>query len=199
MDVPRPCALLRDRESRRRHGAGAADRFRRGVSGLGRAAAGQARTAAPGLPAGRPGALLAAPGHAAQPQAQVLPGRGRRCGEAPHRGRSARRHRSRDEALRRACSPRSGSRSATSPTPRCWKRWSENAACRPSALEQSLSQTVQERYEDYTQQAIDAKVFGAPSYVIDGEIFWGQDRLDFVERALKQQQQQQQSPSIQGA
>jgi 2-hydroxychromene-2-carboxylate isomerase len=27
-------------------------------------------------------------------------------------------------------------------------------------------------------------VFGAPSYVVDGEIFWGQDRLDFVERAL---------------
>jgi 2-hydroxychromene-2-carboxylate isomerase len=54
-------------------------------------------------------------------------------------------------------------------------------------VEQSLSQAVQERYEDYTQQAIDAKVFGAPSYVIDGEIFWGQDRLDFVERALKRQ------------
>ena len=34
------------------------------------------------------------------------------------------------------------------------------------------------------QAAIDAGVFGAPSYVIDGEIFWGQDRLDFVERAL---------------
>jgi carboxymethylenebutenolidase len=27
-------------------------------------------------------------------------------------------------------------------------------------------------------------VFGAPSYVIGGEIFWGQDRLTFVERAL---------------
>jgi carboxymethylenebutenolidase len=27
-------------------------------------------------------------------------------------------------------------------------------------------------------------VFGAPSYVIDGEIFWGQDRLDFVQRRL---------------
>jgi 2-hydroxychromene-2-carboxylate isomerase len=55
-------------------------------------------------------------------------------------------------------------------------------------IEQSLSQMVQERYEDYTQQAIDAQVFGAPSYVIDGEIFWGQDRLEFVERALIQQQ-----------
>lgn len=53
-------------------------------------------------------------------------------------------------------------------------------------LDQSQSQAVQELYEDYTQQAIDADVFGAPSYVIDGEIFWGQDRLDFVERALNQ-------------
>ena len=55
----------------------------------------------------------------------------------------------------------------------------------PAALlEQSHSQAVQERYETYTQAAIDAGVFGAPSYVIDGEIFWGQDRLDFVERVL---------------
>jgi 2-hydroxychromene-2-carboxylate isomerase len=27
-------------------------------------------------------------------------------------------------------------------------------------------------------------VVGAPSFVIDGEIFWGQDRLDFVDRKL---------------
>ncbi len=39
-------------------------------------------------------------------------------------------------------------------------------------------------YEAETKQAIERGVFGAPSYVIDGEIFWGQDRLDFVERAL---------------
>ncbi|WP_298834028.1 2-hydroxychromene-2-carboxylate isomerase [uncultured Piscinibacter sp.] len=48
----------------------------------------------------------------------------------------------------------------------------------------SMSQAVQERYETDTQRAIDAGVFGAPSYVIDGEIFWGQDRLDFVQRRL---------------
>ena len=51
-------------------------------------------------------------------------------------------------------------------------------------LAQSRSQEVRERYEAYTQQAIAAGVFGAPSYVIDGEIFWGQDRLDFVARKL---------------
>ena len=51
-------------------------------------------------------------------------------------------------------------------------------------LEQSYSQAVQERYEANTEQAIDAGVFGAPSYVVDGEQFWGQDRLDFVARKL---------------
>ena len=28
-------------------------------------------------------------------------------------------------------------------------------------------------------------IFGTPTYVIDGELFWGQDRLDFVDRTLK--------------
>lgn len=39
-------------------------------------------------------------------------------------------------------------------------------------------------YEGYTDEAMALNVFGAPSYVIDGVIFWGQDRLEFVERAL---------------
>ncbi|MEW6706932.1 MAG: 2-hydroxychromene-2-carboxylate isomerase [Pseudomonadota bacterium] len=51
-------------------------------------------------------------------------------------------------------------------------------------LEDAHSQAVHERYEAYTQQAIDAGVFGAPSYVVEGEVFWGQDRLDFLDRAL---------------
>jgi len=51
-------------------------------------------------------------------------------------------------------------------------------------LEDSHSQAVHERYEADTHAAIAAGVFGAPSYVIDGELFWGQDRLDFVQRRL---------------
>lgn len=35
-----------------------------------------------------------------------------------------------------------------------------------------------------TRAALDKNVFGAPSYVIGDEIFWGQDRLEFVERRL---------------
>lgn len=39
-------------------------------------------------------------------------------------------------------------------------------------------------YEGFTQEAIGRQVFGAPTYAIRDELFWGQDRLDFVERAL---------------
>ncbi len=56
-----------------------------------------------------------------------------------------------------------------------------DAAC----LALSNTPEVQARYNSYTQSAIDAQVFGAPSYVIDGEMFWGQDRLDFVAQKLK--------------
>ena len=41
-------------------------------------------------------------------------------------------------------------------------------------------------YEQYTQEALAANVFGAPSFVLpSGEFFWGQDRLEMLERALK--------------
>ena len=42
------------------------------------------------------------------------------------------------------------------------------------------------RYDETTQEAIDRQVFGTPWYVVDGEPFWGQDRLDFVARKLAQ-------------
>lgn len=42
------------------------------------------------------------------------------------------------------------------------------------------------RHEANTREAIDRGVFGMPSYVLGDEIFWGQDRLDFLERALAQ-------------
>lgn len=51
-------------------------------------------------------------------------------------------------------------------------------------LEQSHEAATQQQYEANTQAAIDAGVFGAPSYCVEGEIFWGQDRLDFLQRKL---------------
>jgi len=39
-------------------------------------------------------------------------------------------------------------------------------------------------FESNTQEALARQVFGAPTYALPGELFWGQDRLDFLERAL---------------
>jgi 2-hydroxychromene-2-carboxylate isomerase len=44
---------------------------------------------------------------------------------------------------------------------------------------------VQEQLDKNTDEAIAANVFGAPWYIVDNQPYWGQDRLDFVERALK--------------
>ncbi len=35
-----------------------------------------------------------------------------------------------------------------------------------------------------TEEAVERGVFGAPSFFVDGELYFGNDRLDFVERAL---------------
>ena len=48
----------------------------------------------------------------------------------------------------------------------------------------SEAPALADKREAYTKHAISQGVFGAPSFVIDGEIFWGQDRLDFVDRKL---------------
>ena len=53
-----------------------------------------------------------------------------------------------------------------------------------SRFEESLAESVQALYDVDTQTAIDVQVFGSPTFVIDGELFWGQDRLEFVERKL---------------
>ena len=49
----------------------------------------------------------------------------------------------------------------------------------------ALAPAAQDAYMAYTRKAMDAGVFGAPSYVVDGEIFWGQDRLEFLQRRLQ--------------
>ena len=53
-----------------------------------------------------------------------------------------------------------------------------------SLLKSSETTSVQAEYDRYTDEAIAANVFGAPWFVYEGEGFWGQDRLDFLERAF---------------
>ena len=55
----------------------------------------------------------------------------------------------------------------------------------PTIYAESISlRLLNQKREAYTKHAIDQSVFGAPFFVIDGERFWGQDRLDFVDRKL---------------
>jgi 2-hydroxychromene-2-carboxylate isomerase len=51
-------------------------------------------------------------------------------------------------------------------------------------LELSRTGSPEETRIASSKAAIERGVFGAPSYVIDDEVFWGQDRIEFVARAL---------------
>jgi 2-hydroxychromene-2-carboxylate isomerase len=53
-----------------------------------------------------------------------------------------------------------------------------------SLVRDAESARVKTAYSDYTHAAIAAGVFGSPTYVYRGEVFWGQDRLDFLEEAI---------------
>lgn len=43
---------------------------------------------------------------------------------------------------------------------------------------------VKERLKQNTEEAVARGVFGAPTFFVGGEMFWGQDRLEFVAEAL---------------
>ncbi len=44
---------------------------------------------------------------------------------------------------------------------------------------------VKERLKTETQEAVRRGVFGAPTFFVGDQMFWGQDRLDFVKEALQ--------------
>ncbi|POA27412.1 MULTISPECIES: 2-hydroxychromene-2-carboxylate isomerase [unclassified Pseudomonas] len=52
------------------------------------------------------------------------------------------------------------------------------------ALALTADEEVKAALKDKTEQAIQRGVFGAPSMFVDNELFFGQDRLDFVREAL---------------
>jgi len=53
-------------------------------------------------------------------------------------------------------------------------------------LEAATTAAVQAQYQANTVQAIRRSVFGSPTYFLDGDMFYGQDRLEILERALQQ-------------
>ena len=56
----------------------------------------------------------------------------------------------------------------------------DGAAC----VQAAATQAIKDALRSATDEAISRGVFGAPAFFVDGELFWGQDRLDFVARAL---------------
>jgi len=52
-------------------------------------------------------------------------------------------------------------------------------------LDRAASDEIGAIYEQNRQDAIAADVFGSPAYVLNGEVFWGQDRIDLLADALK--------------
>ena len=54
----------------------------------------------------------------------------------------------------------------------------------PGLLEAAQDPAMQEKLMAVTRKAHEKDVFGSPTYVVGGQNFWGQDRLDFLERAL---------------
>jgi len=52
-------------------------------------------------------------------------------------------------------------------------------------VERSASEEISAAYEQNRQDALAADVFGSPVYVLDGEVFWGQDRIELLADALK--------------
>lgn len=52
-------------------------------------------------------------------------------------------------------------------------------------VERSAQEAISAAYEQNRQDALSNDVFGSPAYVLDGEVFWGQDRIDLLEDALK--------------
>lgn len=54
----------------------------------------------------------------------------------------------------------------------------------PEVLTEAKAPVTAEIYDRNTREALDGGVFGAPTYLLDGEPFWGQDRLDLLDEAL---------------
>ena len=60
----------------------------------------------------------------------------------------------------------------------------ENGHDGAALLAKSQEETVGASHHEFSEEAVARGVFGSPSYVYEGEVFWGQDRLDFLDRAL---------------
>ena len=52
-------------------------------------------------------------------------------------------------------------------------------------LQLANEQATKDRLKDITTQAVDRGVFGAPTFFVDQDMFWGQDRIEQLKVALR--------------
>lgn len=55
------------------------------------------------------------------------------------------------------------------------------------------SSEVRDRYAENTAEALKRSVFGSPTYFLDGDMFYGQDHLELIERALSDKKRRRKS------
>lgn len=60
----------------------------------------------------------------------------------------------------------------------------ENGLDGRALLDAAEGTAIRAEYDRLTAEAKQREVFGAPTFIFRGEPFWGQDRLEFLERAL---------------
>ena len=60
----------------------------------------------------------------------------------------------------------------------------ESGADRDALLAGIQEQAIKDRLKEVTNDAVERGIFGSPFFMVDGEPFWGHDRMDEVERWL---------------
>jgi 2-hydroxychromene-2-carboxylate isomerase len=84
------------------------------------------------------------------------------------------------------CSAASGWTARTSPTrPCCARRSTRPGSTRAKVLERAKDPAVKETLKRNSDEAVERGAFGAPTFFVGDEMFWGNDRLEFVEDALR--------------
>jgi 2-hydroxychromene-2-carboxylate isomerase len=53
-----------------------------------------------------------------------------------------------------------------------------------NVLDVARNEEIALEFERYTSEAQERGVYGSPFYIFEGELFWGQDRLEFLEARL---------------
>ena len=54
-----------------------------------------------------------------------------------------------------------------------------------SIIEDANSEEIINEYKKNTEDALSSNVWGSPTFIYNNELFWGQDRIDFLERAIQ--------------